>query len=64
MKERFQYNCLLAIDKNTGEVVERYDSIKAAVWFNEGYDYNALKVCICKGQSYKGYYWKWQSLER
>lgn len=64
MNDRFQYNCLLAIDKFTGEIVERYDSIKAVVWFNKDYNYYSLKNAVSKGIPYKGHYYRWQSLER
>lgn len=64
MNSRFQYKFLIAVNKETGEIEERYDSIKAIVWFNDGYNYYSLANAINKGIPYKGYYYRWQTLEK
>ena len=57
--KRFDRRILCQIDKKTGEIVERYDSIPAVVEWNEEFTYSCIKQAIHHGQSYKGYYWRW-----
>lgn len=58
------YEILLQIDKETGEIVERYDSIKAAAFYNEGYKYQSINNAIYARRPYKGYYWRWTTLNK
>lgn len=59
MEKFFNYECLYCFNTDENRIEERYDSIKAAVYFNPGYNYASLRNAISKGIKYKGYYWEW-----